>query len=127
MLWEARLSRDGFSIEAAIAKGRDLPDWYLDEPEVLPGDQFYMQAFFELSTCRNYSAMGDMLPIPWTAIVHYGNLHGLKGLMLDHFCTCVRAMDNAYMDWRRESQEKAKRARTEDRMTGNRRRTPKHG
>lgn len=92
-------------MEAAERKGRPLPDWFLEEPELLPGDTFYLEAFWELSTCRSFS--GGVGPIPWTAVVDYGLRFGLDDDMLAPFVTVIRAMDAEYVQWNSAESKKA--------------------
>jgi len=95
-------------VEAAERKGRPLPDWFLEEPELLPGDTFYLEAFWELSTCRSFG--NGMGPIPWTAIIEYGLRFGLDDDMLAPFVTVIRAMDAEYVHWNSEEAKKAQAA-----------------
>ena len=107
LLWELRFSRDGWQVQTAQAKGRDLPEWYLDEPEIWPGDDFYLSAFYELSTTRSLAfATG---PIPWHHIVGYADQAGLDEDMSGTFHAVIRAMDNAYLKWASEEAEKRSR------------------
>ena len=92
------MQRDGYSVESAIAKGRPLPDWYLEAPDVTPGDDFYLDSFFRLHTCRP-STMDGMAPIPWDTIVNYALMYNLDGLLVNHFVDCIRAMDNGFMEF----------------------------
>ena len=62
------------------------------EPQVGPF-QFYIEAFYELSSCRVSSmALG---PIPFTAIVEYARLFDLSEFEDFHYY--IRAMDNALL------------------------------
>lgn len=82
-------------MEAAIAKGRELPDWVDKEPVILPGDEFYIQAWFELDTCRQVGM--DLGLIPWDKIVFYGQFHGMEEDVLEAFIQIIRQMDGAYL------------------------------
>ena len=101
-----RCERDGFSIDAALDKGRDLPDWFLEEPPLLPGDQFYLDAFWDLSTCRPVGMSEG--PIPWTSIVEYWRMSGLDDDTMELFVGVIRAMDAEYMIWRNDQAERQK-------------------
>ena len=84
-------------MEAAIAKGRDLPSWYKEEPELEPGDEFYLAAFYELSTTR---AQGfGTGPIPWDQIVSYSDRMEFDAEMSAIFHQAIRTLDNAYVKW----------------------------
>lgn len=80
-----------------LERGRPLPGWYLDEPDLLPGDFLFIRAFFALSTCRAVG-MGAG-PIPWTAITEYADRLGLSWAMRRLFEDVMASLDETYMDW----------------------------
>lgn len=82
-------------------KGRELPQWYLDEPVLLPSDGFYLKAFGELNTCRGPTGFG-ISEIPWTAIVQYGHHVGLEDDMIDALVVVIRKMDEKFRSWHEE-------------------------
>lgn len=90
-----KYQRDGFSVEAGLLKGRPAPDWYLDEPELGEHDDFFLEAFGELSTERapGFDSLGQ---IPWSKIRDYANEAGLEGDVASAFRAIIREMDNAY-------------------------------
>ncbi len=89
-------------MDAALRKGRDLPQWYLDEPPRQSDDPFYMGAFWVLSTTRRY----ELGPIPWDRILLYARHVGLMEDMVDGFTEIVRTMDTAYREWSVEEAKK---------------------
>lgn len=95
-------------MEAAIEKGRELPEWYLESEPPNPelGEDFFFEAFWSLHTTRNLG-MG-MGPIPWDKIVEYGFFHELDRDMLHAFVSIIRAMDNAYLEWQAEQADRNK-------------------
>lgn len=104
MKWDLKYAEDGWQIETAIAKNRPLPAWADDEPDVFAGDEFYLTAFNELSTCR---PIGDATgPIPWDKIVQYASFKGLEYIMIDPFIRIIRSMDSVYLSWIAEKQKK---------------------
>ena len=106
-----RYQRDGYSVEAAIRKGRSLPAWYLLWTEPLPGDDWFMGAFWDLSTERPIG-MGSG-PIPWSALLRYAAYAGLTPGTMLLFRTVIHAMDREYLKWQEAQQEsKMKTART---------------
>lgn len=118
-----RYQRDSFSVEAAREKGRQLPEWYVNEPEQYPGDRFYMEAFYELHSCRSITMNGPG-PIPWRDIVDYAILQQIDPRFLDHFTTCIRALDNAFLEFVAEENKKKERMTERSGKTrGNRTRT----
>ncbi len=48
-------------------------------------------------------------PIPWDAIVAYGQFHQLEPEVLDDFIQIVFALDAHYLEHRRQEAEEAKR------------------
>lgn len=109
-MWQLRYQRDGFSIDAAIEKGRDLPDWYFDEPLSLPGDERYLDAFWILTTERFWSTG----PIPSTMVSDYAFRNGFPTDMIASFTRILRKIDDAYLGWvnkeieRQRQQDKGK-------------------
>lgn len=88
-------------------KGREPPDWYLDQPEIVPGDEFYLSAFYELSTTRD-TGFGSG-PIPWQHILAYSNSSGFEDDVRDAFIRIIRAMDRSYLAWVSEEDERKRR------------------
>ena len=68
------------------------------------GDDFYLRAFENLSSERQF---GDALgPIPWSKIVLYGDRKHLDDAMVDVFVYVIRELDTAYLKWQRDQQER---------------------
>ena len=79
-----------------MAKGRDLPDWFLDEPELLRGEDWYVKAFWACSTDRDF---GQVLgTIPWSSVQRYGRSRGLTQAAIDALWVVIHAMDEGYLD-----------------------------
>lgn len=97
-----RYERDGYTVEAALAKGRQFPEWYLEAPEELPGDEFYLTAFRDLSTGR-----GPTGQIPWRDVVEYARLQGLTDDVVRAFVEIIRTMDRTYLRWMEEQRQNA--------------------
>jgi hypothetical protein len=91
-------------IKAAEAKGRPLPDWALNEPDEYAGDEFYINAFYELSTCRLVG--NETGPIPWDKIVLYASFHGLERDLIPLFIRVIIEMDASYLKWLSDKREK---------------------
>lgn len=89
-------------MESAILKGRRLPNWYLDEPQIVGIESFYINSYWDLSSTRRFQDG----PIPWDKIVEYGKQKGLEYGILDSFVAIVRAMDAAFLEWRREQADR---------------------
>ena len=73
------------------------PEWFLEQPEVLEGDAFYLKAFDRLSTCRPAGA--GLGRIPWTASIQYAERAGLTLDMADAFVSIIEAMDGVFLKW----------------------------
>lgn len=81
------------------------------------GDEFYLSAFWELSTTRQFG-MG-VGPIPWNRMVQYAQFHELEEDVARAFVQVMREMDGVYLEWERQEEEhkreeresKAKRGR----------------
>ncbi len=84
-------------MEAGARKGRALPQWYLDEPPIMPGDDFYVRSFWRLHTERQMGTAPG--PIPHSACESYALRRGLCEELVDHFCDVMSAMDGAYLGW----------------------------
>ena len=125
MLWELRYEDKGFSIEAGLKKGRapgKWSEWYFDKPELLDGEGFYLEAFGELSTTRQFG-MGPG-PIPWNWIVHYAERHDMDEVGIQQFTAIIREMDRTYLDWQdRKSKRRSTNQRSERQQTASTDRT----
>ena len=80
----------GFYYELA-AKGKILPE---DLEPILGPFEFYVEAFFELSTCRPIGMAAGQ--IPFTSIVDYHRLFNVADDFTD-FLYFMRKLDNAYL------------------------------
>lgn len=114
MSWELQWgSRADALIKQAEDKNRPIPD-YLFRPELLPGTQDVLNAFWELSTERGFAANG-VGPIPYSKIVDYlnqGNYESQDGVTFRH---CLRAMDKVFMDHVNSQDDDRKSKRVSDR------------
>ena len=79
-----------------MAKGREPPPWYYEEPALQAGDVFYIKAFAELTTCRS-TGMG-VGPISWEVIVKYGAFHGLDSELIQPFIDIIMGLDALYLE-----------------------------
>lgn len=74
-----------------------MPEFLTSEPLSLPGDEFYITAFYELSTCRSYG--WSLGPIPWRDIIYYADFAVLDEDLLPVFVQSIRAMDAVYLEY----------------------------
>ena len=99
-----RYQRDGWSIEQGLEKGRQPPDWFMEDMELGPMEVFYIRQFFDLSTERQIGmAIG---PIPVSKIKEYGKRAGLEPDVLMVYEYVMKAMDNAYLEHIQEQNKK---------------------
>lgn len=90
------------------ARGQPDPEWLANQPELLPGEDFYMRAFWDLSTERQ---VGFTLgPIPGSLIDEYGSRNGLDFDTMDLFRAVIRMLDDAYIKWAAEQQARARKS-----------------
>ena len=71
------------------------PDAYYKQPEIHPTNQFYWDAFAELSSERQIG-MG-LGPIPRSAIKAYAEEFAVVGDSLDLFMSIIRRADNEFL------------------------------
>jgi len=90
-------------------RGLDPPDWYMERPELERGHEFFLEAFWQLSTCRQVGL--GVGPIPWTACYQYGLAHNLDCDMLVVFPRIMMRMDEAYLDWSAREMERKSKAK----------------
>ena len=74
------MESEGAGLPEGLAAGLEM-----EEPWMV----FYLNAFLELSTCREAAG----LPIPWTAIDLYAGRYGVAGPDYERFLGLIRAMD----------------------------------
>jgi len=96
-LWEIRFRKEEYSLRAGVLKGRELPPWFTDCPDLLPGEEFYLVSFWRLNTERQVS-QGVLGRIPWSAAMDYAVKCGVAPDMLEAFWRIVSALDTAFLE-----------------------------
>lgn len=77
--------------------GQPLPDALKNPPELMEGLEFFLNAFYELTTCRS---MGMGLgPIPWTSIANYASMWCESEDFAKDLHFHIRALDARYLTW----------------------------
>lgn len=76
--------------------GMPLPKSIENAPELWPGLDLYLQAWYELDTTRGIG-MG-VGPIPWNAVDGYCTSLDLSQEQRDKMHRFIRAMDRVYLD-----------------------------
>lgn len=79
---------------------------------LFPGDEFYLSAFWELSTCRQFGWSTG--PIPWRDLVHFAEYHGLDDEMVRPFMVIIRAMDSVYLKYQEKKNKSSKGKQTDN-------------
>lgn len=89
-----------------------LPDWAVDAPEVPEAMFWYIQAYWQLDSCR---AWAEHTPkaIPWTAILQYAEYHNAD---FDVLLPIIHAMDSEYISYsvnqmKKEMKEQERKAK----------------
>lgn len=75
--------------------GAKLPDRIANAPELMPGLQMFLQAFFDLDAERTHAL--SLTPIPWTSIRGYADAYAFDEEQTEDLLYHVRAMDNAHL------------------------------
>ena len=70
----------------------------LDEPYLDRGEEFFITAFYQLSSCRSFADAAPG-PIPWDKIVQYADRRGLDLEMGQAFEHIMRIIDSKYTEW----------------------------
>lgn len=88
-----------------MERGAPTPKWVEEEPLSAPGDEFFLKAFWDLSTERQLGF--TVGPIPASKIRSYRGAKGFSPAMMDLFESVIRAMDGAYLEWAESERKKA--------------------
>lgn len=96
-------------MEALLERGQPLPAWFEEEPQLAPGEEFFLRAFWELSTERQIGWASG--PIPHSAILGYGERAGLESSTMGLFVQVLRSMDAAYLGWLAKERERLNKSR----------------
>lgn len=81
-----------------MIKGREFPEWFQDIPVLLPGEDWYLHAYWALDSERIGGGSQTVGRIPWSRTLTYGAYHGLVEPMLSAFWEYVIAMDSGYRE-----------------------------
>ena len=81
--------------------GMPLPDALKNPPELMPGLDFYLNAFYALNSCRSVGmALG---PIPWTSMMEYAKMYCTTEDSTEDLLYHVKNLDETYLNWIAES------------------------
>lgn len=77
---------------------------YENEPPFYRGDEFYIKAFWDLCSERQF---GHVLgPIPWSKIIMYGHYKHLDDITMSIFERVIRELDETYIAWNKANQKR---------------------
>lgn len=96
-MWELRFRKEEYSLRSGVLKGRELPPWFTDFPELLPGEEFYLVSFWRLNTERQVS-QGVLGRIPYSRAIDFAVNSGVAPDMLEAFWRIVSSLDAAYLE-----------------------------
>tara|TARA_R110000803_G_scaffold20201_5_gene52227 strand:- start:8613 stop:8924 length:312 start_codon:yes stop_codon:yes gene_type:complete len=99
-----KYAQEGWAIDSGQYQKNTggLPKWYTDRPTPRRGEDFFIGAFWELSTTRTF---GQVIgPIPWNRIVEYGYHKGLEPDMIGVLELVVRELDECWLEQQRNAQ-----------------------
>ena len=77
---------------------RQIPDAIKNAPELAAGLDFYLQAFWDLHTCRPTGWSEGQ--IPWTSLVEWGRMYCENQEQFEVLEFHVKNLDAAYLKWR---------------------------
>jgi hypothetical protein len=84
-----------------LDRGKPLPDWVLEEPQLEAFEDFYIRAFYCLITERRGGVC-----IPHSEIVTFGERSGLNSAMIGTLTTVIWTLETAYNTWAKGEQDK---------------------
>lgn len=87
-----------------LQSGSPLPDWIENKPELEDGDDFYLEAFYQLGTERQLG-FGEG-PIPINAILSYSRHYGFGDAQEKDFVEIIMLLDAAYLKEQAAKQQK---------------------
>lgn len=93
-----------FIVEQAQRNKVAIPKAILDAPTLQAGLDFYLKAFFILSSCRQIGMSESR--IPWTAANDYSLRYGLSEADFDALWELISAMDTAYLNHQAKKHDK---------------------
>jgi hypothetical protein len=103
-----RYEKEGFQWETMTKRGRKAPAWFENHTELLPTEYFYIEAFWSLNSDRQLGM--SVGPIPWSVIQEYGTAKGLDCGNIEALHIVVRCMDQVFLRFMREEQERREKA-----------------
>jgi len=78
----------------------------MEQPELLPGEEWFVTSYWELSSERVGSGSQTLGRIPWSRAIMFGADHGLEEPMLSAFWRYVSAMDTGYLEFMKHEHDR---------------------
>ena len=91
-------------VRQIVRDGGKVPDKFANAPELRQGLQFYIEAFFELDSDRDFGEIPGR--IPWTAINAYSKAFELDEEQTADLFYYVRQLDDEHMKRQAERMKK---------------------
>lgn len=84
---------------------KPIPAGVMNAPQLLPGLEMYLRAFFDLSTDRQigFSGLG---PVPYSSIAGYAESFGLDDSETYDFAYLIKQLDAAFLTQMEEKKPK---------------------
>ncbi len=79
----------------AMRSGAPLPERIANAPELKPGLNLFLQAFFDLDAERTHAL--TLTPIPWTSIKAYAEAYDFDDEQTEDLLYHVRRMDDEHL------------------------------
>lgn len=92
-----------------MERGAPVPEWVENAPTQFPGDDFYLRAFWDLSTQRQIGF--TVGPIPALDVRQYACEMGLPSHMMELFEAVIRGLDRAYLKHAEKTRKTAQKKR----------------
>jgi hypothetical protein len=82
-------------VKQAMRFGHPIPERIANSPELKPGLQLYLQAFFDLDSERSHAF--SPTAIPWSSIQDYAKAFDIDGEQREDLFYLVKQMDRAHL------------------------------
>lgn len=88
---------------AKVRDGQRAPEPFYDRPYLDENEQFYLTAFYDLATERQFGMVVG--PIPRSSVRAYAGEFGIHGSELDFFWSVIRQVDSEHARMTRPTKE----------------------
>lgn len=96
--------QEAIILQQALKMKAPIPDKILQYEELLPGLEFYLEAYLDLCSDKQFG-FGEG-PVPWSAIDTYAKRYDIEGDDFDRLVNVIRAADAQILE---AKQKKSKR------------------